>query len=189
MKLTTNQTMASSIGSIAAIDRKAGGATTRIASLVALASLACSLSAAPVYPATLTFNNGLFVPNSPNVLHFRDNSFLVCVPILNSFQYEVSGTHLGGPPTTHVQVTWTSSLNFGGSLAQSVELFNFQTLTWELLGSNSLNRAWETRSFTELTNPARFVSPTGLLRARVTGRVHGPFLGHVRTDELVWDVQ
>ncbi|MHB8637204.1 MAG: outer membrane protein assembly factor BamB family protein [Fimbriimonadaceae bacterium] len=155
---------------------------------------AFSLGALALTPPTAyqVYRGLLLSGGLPSLCNVDDQALVVRPgPVLGAqeapIQLVVTGT-LPNTAPTQLKFHLLASVN-SVNVSQSVELWNFATSKWELLGSTAASAA-ETPDDITAANPAQFVQPgTGQVQARLSWKQVGPTLvypWHASVDQAVW---
>lgn len=146
-----------------------------------------------VNPTAFSFFRGQQVSGGLSDLLISDDlklvgrNFIVLTPGEAPLQVVFDGSAGAGTPTG-LTFTLEASVSTAG-LSQTIEMFNWLTGLYETVDARSASTADSTVTVSIATNPGRFVSGTGAVRAKVSYKPSGPInagIWQARFDYVHW---
>lgn len=149
-----------------------------------------------VVPDTFSLSRGLVISGGLNDLWRCEDWRLVMRPwiVLSGAEFPiqlvVEGTTPNASPS-QLWFVWEAHASIP-NITERVELFNFQTQTWEQVNTRTATTSDQRITVQITTNPQRFIEPgTRRMRAKISYKEAGIVLVYpwqARVDETYWDI-
>ena len=149
-----------------------------------------------VWPTMLHPTRGVLVSGNMASLNSSDNNRLTYRPgivfstALPPVEYEIMATSPTLNPTKLVFAIESSATS--PNIHRTVQLYNYDTLQFENMGSVPSTTSDSVTEYTITSNPGRFVHVNGEVWARISAKAEGPVFAYpwqFAVDRAVWNIQ